>query len=59
MLLVLIFDTSYLNLSVFYTINQQFYNIIKRTFAKNLLDDNTINIMLIKYELSIIQSFIK
>lgn len=59
MLHVLIFDTSYLNLSVFYTINQQFYNIIKRTFAKNLLDDNTINIVLIKYELSIIQSFIK
>ncbi len=59
MLLVLIFDTSYLNLSVFYTINQQFYNIIKRTFAKKLLDDNTINIVLIKYELSIIQSFIK
>jgi hypothetical protein len=59
MLLVLIFDTSYLNLSVFYTINQQFYNRIKRTFAKNLLDNNTINNVLIKYELSIIQSFIK
>lgn len=59
MLLVLIFDTSYLNLSVFYTINQQFYNRIKRTFAKNLLDNNTINNVLIKYESSIIQSFIK
>ncbi len=59
MLLVLIFDTSYLNLSVFYTINQQFYNRIKRTFAKILLHNNTINNVLIKYELSIIQSFIK
>lgn len=59
MLHVLIFDTSYLNLSVFYTINQQFYNIIKRTFAKKLLNDNTINTVLIKYELSIFQSFIK
>lgn len=59
MLLALIFDTSYLNLSVFYTINQQFYNRIKRTFAENLLDNNTINNVLIKYELSIIQSFIK